>query len=70
MAFTTQSHAGISFAERWAAFRSDMAEAHVRRKTYRITRNELSNLSDRELNDLGISRAMIKRIAMEAAGYV
>lgn len=35
-------------------------------KSYRNTVRELSNLSDRELNDLGISRCDIPRIAKES----
>ncbi|WBU65731.1 DUF1127 domain-containing protein [Paracoccus aerodenitrificans] len=42
-------------------------EARARRAIYRQTVNELSALSNRELNDLGISRSMITRIATEAA---
>lgn len=70
MAYTTQTHAGISFGDRWNTFRADLAEAYAKRRTYRITKAELSELSNRELSDLGISRAMINRIALEAAGYV
>lgn len=42
-------------------------EARARRAVYRQTVNELSNLSNRELADLGIHRSMITRIATEAA---
>ena len=38
-----------------------------KRRIYRQTVRELSALSTRELNDLGINRSMISRIAMEAA---
>jgi uncharacterized protein YjiS (DUF1127 family) len=38
-----------------------------RYKVYRRTYAELSNLSSRDLGDLGISRNMISRLAREAA---
>lgn len=70
MAFTTQTHAGITFADRFATFRADFNEARAKRATYRTTKTELMNLTNRELADIGINRSMINRIAMEAAGYV
>ncbi len=42
-------------------------KAQAKRRIYRRTVRELSALSTRELNDLGISRSMITRIAAEAA---
>ena len=42
-------------------------DALERRRIYRQTVRELSALSTRELDDLGIHRAMITRIAMESA---
>ncbi|WBU54753.1 DUF1127 domain-containing protein [Paracoccus sp. SCSIO 75233] len=44
-----------------------LQEARARRVVYRQTVKELSCLSSRELNDLGIHRSMITRIAAEAA---
>lgn len=44
-----------------------MQEARARRAVYRQTVRELSALTSRELNDLGLSRSMITRIAQEAA---
>lgn len=69
MAFTTQTHAGMTFADRFNALRNDFVEAQKKRKIYRATMTELTNLTDRDLNDLGINRTMIKRLALEAAGY-
>ncbi len=46
-----------------AEFRSGMQKRRVYNRTY----TELSNLSTRELDDLGISRSMISRLAYEAA---
>lgn len=36
-----------------------------RNKAYRKTYDELSKLSDKELDDIGINRGMIRSIAME-----
>ena len=70
MAFTTQTHAGVTLADRFAAFRADFNAAREKRAIYRTTRNELKDLTNRELADIGINRSMINRIALEAAGYV
>jgi uncharacterized protein YjiS (DUF1127 family) len=43
------------------------AEARAQRKIYRQTRDELQNLSTRDLADLGIMRAEIPFIAYQAA---
>ncbi|WP_420014075.1 DUF1127 domain-containing protein [Tateyamaria sp.] len=42
-------------------------ERHAMRRVYRTTVNELSELSGRELADLGIHPSEIKRLAWEAA---
>ena len=39
------------------------------RQTYRNTYNELSSLTDYELNDIGINRGDIKRVAMGDPSY-
>lgn len=44
-----------------------MQKALARRKVYLATYHELSMLTDRDLNDLGIARSNIKRLALEAA---
>lgn len=38
-------------------------------REYRQTYNALQKLNDRELKDIGLSRGMIKRTAMERADY-
>lgn len=38
-----------------------------RRRVYYRTARELNNLTTRELADLGLSRSMITRVALEAA---
>ncbi|MBT8458185.1 MAG: DUF1127 domain-containing protein [Boseongicola sp.] len=42
-------------------------DAQAKRKVYRATFYELSALTDRDLNDLGIARSNIKRLSLEAA---
>jgi len=39
------------------------------RQSYRNTYNELARLTDRELNDIGIGRGDIKRVAMGDPEY-
>ena len=42
-------------------------QAELRKyKSYRETYDQLSQLTDKELNDIGISRGMIHSVAMEA----
>ena len=68
MAYNTDTtFAGFSFGDRFAALRADWSEKAAKRKTYRTTVAELENLSNRDLADLGLSRSMIKSIALEAA---
>ncbi|WP_339107800.1 DUF1127 domain-containing protein [Thioclava sp. GXIMD4216] len=44
-----------------------LKDAIARRKLYNETLAELRSLSTRELDDLGMSRAMLTRVAAEAA---
>ena len=50
-----------------AKFVSDLRDHMARRSLYRQTVRELSQLGDRELSDLGLSRSSIRTIAHEAA---
>ena len=50
-----------------AGLRARVLDAVAKRRVYRTTLTELSSLTNRELSDLGISRSMIKGIAIEAA---
>lgn len=52
---------------RFEAAIAAIVEGAQRRKLYRTTYNELQNLSNRELADLGIGRSEIRRLAIEAA---
>ncbi|MBW6506364.1 MAG: DUF1127 domain-containing protein [Rhodobacteraceae bacterium] len=67
MAFTSILSGDLGIADRIAALFSNLGEARQRRKVFRQTLRELSVLSTRELNDLGIHRSMITRVAIEAA---
>lgn len=46
---------------------ASLRDAIARRRVYKRTYMELSQLSTRELDDLGIARSMITRLAYEAA---
>ncbi len=70
MAFANDTHraqAGASFFQRAADLRADLAERVAKYRLYRATVNELAQLSDRELHDLGLSSADIPAIARQAA---
>ncbi len=45
----------------------NLRTALARRRVFVKTLNELNGLSQRDLNDLGIHRSMIRRLAHEAA---
>ena len=46
---------------------SSMKDRLERYALYRRTLNELRDLRDAELSDIGLNRSMIKRVAIEAA---
>ena len=50
----------------FSELRSYIEAAHLRRKAYRNTVFELSQCSDLDLNDLGIARGDIRRLARES----
>lgn len=69
MAAVTHAHAHAEAGLRarlMAAIRR-MQENRARRAVYRQTLAELKALTTRDLDDLGIHRSMISRIAFEAA---
>lgn len=57
----------LVFLDRIRGALSNFGEAMVRRRIYRTTLTELQSLSNRELADLGMSRAELRRVAYEAA---
>lgn len=61
------ARAHISLSDRIAGFRAELAERRAKYAVYRRTLEELSQLGDRELADLGVHRSSIKSIAAEAA---
>ena len=68
MAYVTDIRiSGVTLGDRFAALRETLATRRAERKIYRETYNELASLTDRELNDIGLSRSQIKRVALEAA---
>ena len=56
-----------SLFDRISAFLAGLNENRRRYGIYRQTLRELEALSDRELTDLGLHRAMIEDVALEAA---
>ena len=67
MAYVNSRSSSASIADRFAAFFKISKEALERRRVYLRTVAELTNLSDRDLADLGLSRTNINAIAHEAA---
>ncbi len=68
MAYATETRTGVlSVGQRINEFRATLEDRLAKYKMYRATMLELNTLSDRDLADLGISRAMIKDIAATAA---
>ncbi len=68
MAHIAQTHGAQTGIAAWFGNLMSTARTQMeRRKVYRQTKSELDSLSNRELCDLGISRSMIRRLALEAA---
>jgi uncharacterized protein YjiS (DUF1127 family) len=68
MAYLTTTHtAETRLTDRISDLIAQFRTARARRRTFNETRRELSALSPRELEDIGITRSMITRVAMEAA---
>lgn len=64
---TSVRHIGFGFRDRIAAFVRTYNEGVERRRVYRKTYDELSLLSDRDLEDLGLHRSQIAQVALDAA---
>ena len=67
MAYVNSRSATVSISDRFGAIVKLVKEAIEHRHIYSTTVNELSNLSDRDLADMGISRLAITDVAREAA---
>jgi uncharacterized protein YjiS (DUF1127 family) len=59
--------AQVSFFDRFAALMVGVKDLIARRRVFNQTLFELNQLSDRDLSDLGLSRANIADVAREAA---
>jgi uncharacterized protein YjiS (DUF1127 family) len=57
----------VSLSDRFGSLIAAFKAAVARRRVYDQTVRELASLSDRDLADLGISRAVITQVASEAA---
>ncbi len=58
---------GLNIAGYFRNFSQRYADWRVAREAYLRTYRELSSLTDRELSDIGISRAQIEDIARQSA---
>jgi uncharacterized protein YjiS (DUF1127 family) len=70
MAYVTHNDHALGGASLWqplATLTTNLAQRLVQYRAYRSTVNELAMLSDRELADLGFTRADIRDIAQNAA---
>lgn len=71
MAYVQQTHRTGDFLERalsaGAALLDQAATAYAQHRAYKKTVRELSKLTSRELDDLGISRSNIRWIAWASA---
>ena len=63
---TTTANTTSVFARIGGAFEA-LATRYKQHRLYRETLDGLSALSNRELADLGLSRSMIRRLAIEAS---
>lgn len=59
--------ATLSLGNRLAEIFSDLNTAFTKWRIYRRTYNELSTLSSRELDDLGLNHSTIRIAALQAA---
>ncbi|KIT16835.1 DUF1127 domain-containing protein [Jannaschia aquimarina] len=68
MAFTTYGSAERTATfGRLALLRNELVTRFAKWRTYRKTVSELSELSERELDDLGLAPGDIRNVAMQAA---
>ena len=71
MAFASDNRTHtISISDRVAHMVAQVQSHRAKRKLYRETFGELNALTNAELTDIGMSRSMLRRVALEAAGLV
>jgi uncharacterized protein YjiS (DUF1127 family) len=70
MAFITGTGPAFGLSDRIAAIRDGIRAARRERAVYRQTYDELAQLSDRDLADLGLHRAQIATVARQAAAMM
>ncbi len=70
MTFYSDTTTAIAGPSRIAAFFSAISLKLRQRRAYRTTFNELCTMTERDLADLGMSRADFRRISYEAAQLV
>ena len=63
----THTSPRFDLVARVRAVAADAAEAWARYRTYRETLDQLQELTDRELDDLGLSRWSLKDVARQSA---
>ena len=64
---THRAHQDLSLLGWFRDLRTDLADRVAKFRLYRETLNELSSLTDRELEDLGLHRAILPEVARTAA---
>ncbi len=67
MAYANTHTAATSITDRFSTMLARIADDRAKRRVYNTTLRELNMLSNRDLNDLGISHADIEPIAYKAA---
>ena len=67
MASVTTTYTAGQTGNRFSTVRADLRQRFEAWKIYRRTLNELAQLSDRDLTDLGLHRSGIRGIALETA---
>ncbi|MFT5868984.1 MAG: hypothetical protein ACI8TF_001094 [Paracoccaceae bacterium] len=68
MAYLSGARTGaVSITDRLGEIYSQASEAYSKWRVYRNTFNELRELGDREIADLGLARSSLRRVALEAA---
>ena len=68
MAYLSGARTGaVSITDRLGEIFSQASEAYSKWRIYRNTLNELRELGDREIADLGLARSSLRRVALEAA---